>query len=231
MYYLGGKIKIAKLLAARIRELEPGATWYWDPFCGGLSVSLALQAYAPTLASDANVALIAMYLAIRAGWQPPESVSEEEYRTARALPDSDPRKAFCAIACSFSGKWFGGYARSGARNYARNAHRNLRKVPQISEIAQSDWLTVEPRDLGACVLYLDPPYAGTVGYPGASRFEYDRFVQRVGQWARFAPVFVSEYDFPLGTVVWEREQTTTVARDKSKYARATERLYYLPKAT
>jgi DNA adenine methylase len=228
--YLGGKSRIAKKLAARIREIVPDAPEYWDPFCGGLSMSVALSAYAPVLASDACAPLIALYRAVRNGWEPPSEVSREMYAAARALPDSDPLKAFCGFACSFSGKWFGGFASSGSRNYAKNAHRSLRDVTKPAEIVCVSWFDIEPESTGA-VLYLDPPYAGTTGYAGVQPFDSVAFIACVREWSAFAHIFVSEYSFPLGEVVWFGEQTTTVARDKSAYSKATERLYYIAKGS
>jgi DNA adenine methylase len=226
MQYMGGKSRIAKQLAAEINKVRKPGQLVWDAFCGGLSMSVALSDKGPVLSSDANAALVNMHRAVQSGWDPPRAVSESEYEAAKHLPDTDPMKAFCAICCSFSGKWFGGYARSGERNYALNGHNALTKHRFNSDIRSVDFLTVNAAaDPG--ILYLDPPYAGTTGYDGASAFDHTAFVHRVAEWSVNAHVFVSEYAFTLGECIWERPQTTTVARDKSKYSKATERLYYI----
>ena len=65
-------------------------------------------------ASDVNRPLITMYKALQDGWIPPSTVTEEMYAEYKGIQDAeDPLTAFIGIGCSFSGKWFGGYARSG----------------------------------------------------------------------------------------------------------------------
>lgn len=227
MQYLGGKSRIAKQLAEVIDRYRQPGQLVWDAFCGGLSMSVALSKNGPVWSTDACVPLMALHAAVQAGWEPPRFVGPDEYQAAKSLPDSDPMKAFCAVCCSFSGKWFGGYAKSGDRNYALNGHNALKKARVATFCgAVVDFLAVEPRPTAA-LLYLDPPYAGTTGYAGTLPFDHDRFVERVQGWAQHAHVFVSEYSFPLGECVWDRAQTTTVSRNKSRYATAIERLYHL----
>jgi DNA adenine methylase len=102
MQYLGGKSRIAKEIA---QVVAPQGFW-WEPFCGGLSVSVQLAKFGPGLVSDANPALISLYTSVARGWLPPEALSLEEWREARRLPDSDPRKAFAGFGCSFGGRYF-----------------------------------------------------------------------------------------------------------------------------
>jgi DNA adenine methylase len=226
MRYMGGKSRIAKQLAEVIDRVRKPGQLVWDPFCGGLSMAVALSKNGPVWATDVNVALINLYRAVQSGWVPPTEVSRETYQAAKSLPDTDPFKGFCAVACSFAGKWFGGYALSGSRNYALNARRSLAEVTRVQRLDCGDFLSVQPQHVDA-VLYLDPPYRGTTSYAGAPPFDHDLLVSRVRDWALYTHVFVSEYDLPVGRIVWERAQTTTVARDKSAYAPAVERLYYL----
>lgn len=236
MQYLGGKSKIARWLVAAIRPRLAGRE-FWDAFCGGLSVSLALsETGARGLATDANPALIALYQAVAEGWDPPAVVTEDEYRAAKALPDSDPRKAFAGFACSFGGKWFGGYARAPkqeGRTYA-GAGRTalLRDVGALTErgvpIALANFLEVEPDPSFAGVLYLDPPYADTTGYNATGPFDHGRFYRRVEAWARCTDVFVSEYAMPAelgGRLVMEFSHDMSVAGGVRKAARV-ERLYH-----
>jgi DNA adenine methylase len=228
--YLGGKSKIAKLIAAEVNKIRPPGGWVWEPFCGGLSVAHALRPAGPVWSTDANPALISLYRAVREGWDPPGELSEAKYRAARLLPDSDPLKAFAGFGCSFAGKWFNGYARDSAGcNYAALSRRVLLKDRACGPFACIDFLAVEPRPINA-VLYCDPPYAGTTGYRGG-KFDSARFCVRVAEWSRFTDVFVSEYRFPLGVCVFAREQITTVSRKKSAYAPATERLFYVKKGS
>lgn len=215
MQYLGGKTRLAPRIAEtvnaeRVRLGAPGAPLpFWDPFCGGLSVSVRLAALGPGIVSDACAPLIALYRAVRAGWDPPEHVTEAEYAAARALPDTDPRKAFVGFGCSFGGKWFGGYGRhrKGLAQFARSSVRRGVAALASSAIERIDFLSVEPRPL-PLVIYADPPYAGTTTYAGVPPFDSDRFWRRVQAWERASvPVFVSEYACPTQhTILHERRQ-------------------------
>lgn len=235
MRYLGGKTRIAKQLAVEIDKVRRPGQWVWDAFCGGLSMSVALSKNGPVYSTDACVPLIALYRAVQAGWDPPSEVTREQWTAAKSLPDTDPMKAFCGFGCSMSGAWFKAYAKDDipgepgfkSRFYAR-ATRNglLQDVPRCTALDTVSFLDVHPRELDG-VLYLDPPYAGTAGYDGAPPFDHGRFVARVREWSAFAPVFVSEYDFPLGVEVWSREQKAWIRN--SRGPAQIERLYYIAK--
>jgi DNA adenine methylase len=230
MQYLGGKTRIAKQIAEQINRVRKPGQWVWEPFCGGLSVTVALSKAGPVWATDANPALISLYQAVQNGWQPPSELSEEAYHAAKLLPDSDPLKAFAGFGCAFGGKWFGGYARdAGGRSYAQTARRVLlRQLPLSCAPGCVDFLSVEPREMQA-LLYCDPPYAGTTGY----RFAFDsaKFCLRVAHWSRFTDVFVSEYQFPLGVCVWEKEKAKTVAGGSGGGRVGLERLYYIARGS
>ncbi len=225
--YLGGKTKIARRLADVINVTRDGRP-FWDPFCGSLAVSVALGGAG--ISSDAHAPLIAMYRAVQAGWDPPATLSEPDYQAARDLPDSDPLKAFAGFACSFGGKWFGGYARDpkSDRNYAGAARRSiLKRVRAIhdagGEFSQIDFLNVEPGPTDL-VLYLDPPYRGTTGYSIA--LDHDALYRRVAAWSRYTDVFVSEYAMPWGRIALEFDHCMSVAGKGHQAAARTERLYH-----
>lgn len=208
MKYLGGKFRIAKALAQEIARVANGRP-VWEPFCGGLNVTVALGASG--VVSDADPALIAMYRAVLfEGWEPPATLTEEQYAAARALPDSDPLKAFAGYLCSFGAKWFAGYARNNqSRDYAREA-RNvlLRDLGALRgrdiDLCCIDFMAIEPQPTDGHIIYCDPPYRGTTGYRHA--FDCDAFARRVLEWSRYTEVLVSEYAFPHGRVIWEHER-------------------------
>lgn len=229
MQYLGGKTRIAKHIAAIINANRDGRT-VWDAFCGGLSVSVALGGR--VVASDNNEALISTYKATKAGWIPPDSVSEDDYHAAKSLPDSDPLKAFIGFGCSFGGKWFGGYARTNPnRDYQQNycllaKNHIITNTSKLTETHHIDFLGVEPRPTSV-ILYLDPPYRGTTGY--RYTFDHDRFYERVLQWSRYTDVFVSEYDLPIGVCVWSKSVGSTVSLQAKHVENGSrvERLYHV----
>ena len=226
MHYMGGKHRAAKRLAACIDLVRRPGQWVWDPFCGGLSMSAALSVNGPVLASDAHAALIYMYRAVQAGWDPPSRVSEEEYYAAKRLPPEDPLHAFCGYGCAFAGKWRGGYARSPqdtARNFASSARNAvIRDVPRIAAFACLDFLMIAPRPTNA-VLYLDPPYHATTGYLETGKFDHTAFYERALGWAEHTHVFLSEYASPIGTLVCVVKPTS----ERTLRESPVERLYYL----
>jgi DNA adenine methylase len=226
MRYLGGKSRIAKEIAAIV---APKGFW-WEPFCGGLSVSVQLAKYGPGLVSDVNPALISLYQAVRDGWIPPTSVSLEEWKAAKSLPDDNPMKAFAGVGCSFRGMWFQGYDKGG-------------KILNKAKATGDRWITIDrPRGtrealerdvpkLQNCVLralsfldvcpnitpnpeciYADPPYTGTTGYKGAPLFDHGKFWAYCQTWAsRGTRVFVSELVCPVPhSVVWSKPHTHRV---------------------
>jgi DNA adenine methylase len=230
--YLGGKTRIAKQLAELIDSVREPGQWVWDPFCGGLSMSVALSKKGPVWSTDINPALIALYKAVQSGWQPPSEVNEETWRAAKALPDSNPLKAFCGFGCSFGGRYFEGYARSSDRaNYAATSKRVVeRDCAEALVFACLNFCTVEPQPIEA-VLYLDPPYAKTKGYSRTIAFDSALFFAQAMRWAAFTHVFISEYACPVGVCVFETEKRKTIAGGQGGGRVGLERLFYIPKGT
>jgi len=228
MRYLGGKSRLSKAIAEIVNR-DRGDRIFWDPFCGGLSVSVRLAEHGPGIVSDLNPALIALYQAVRDGWDPPKVLSKEEHHAAKSLPDSDPLKAFAGFGCSFGAKWFGGYARSrrSCDDYAGATRRALlRDIPKLAGCAIEhrsffDWT---PRPL-PLVIYCDPPYAGTAGYAKTGVFPHDQFWSRCVEWERAGvPVFASEYSCPVPhRVLFEKAHALCISGQRP--GARTERLF------
>lgn len=227
MQYLGGKSRIAKKLAPIILELAKGRTLI-EPFCGGLSMTEQLH---PTYASDASVPLIALIQAVRAGWEPPDSVSEEEYAIARTLPPTHPAHGFCGFGCSFGGRLWEGYAKPaihyGHASYAATAKRALYR--QLQACASTEFGCCDYRlwkgNTTTC-FYCDPPYVNTKAY----RTSVDHVI--FWQWCRVQAslgslVLVSEFTAPDGIAdVCAEFVSSTGIRTKGNIRRPTvERLF------
>lgn len=234
MQYLGGKSRIAKQLAEVIDSVRHPGQWVWDAFCGGLSMSVALRKKGPVWSTDACVPLIALYRAVQSGWEPPTEVSKAQWQAAKALPDSDPMKAFCGFGCSFGGMWFAGKAAPRTNGTTAKLHsieassaNTLKRDCVNARLDLVDFMSVQPQPCEA-ILYLDPPYAGTQSYEGVAPFDSEAFVQRVRGWAQYTHVFVSEYSFPIGECVWSKASNgSNCFSARSKKAPAIERLYYV----
>ena len=215
MRYLGGKTQIAKHMLPTIAPYLKGR-FLVDAFCGSLAVTLA--AGAPTHCVDVHPALISMYRALQAGWDPPNTLTREEWEAAKRLPDSDPLKAFAGFGCSFRGLYFsgyaGGYVGPVSNHGAQAAAAVLRLDFQRLRGREVEFHCASFLDLPiveGALLYCDPPYLGTTGYAGTPPFDYTAFVRRVQEWAEVGPVLVSEYQFPVGRVVWEKDRAKKLA--------------------
>ncbi len=161
MRYLGGKSKIAKRLAAIIGTGEE----FLEPFMGGGAMTAALAPnFSYGRASDIHPDLIMLWQALSSGWIPPSRISEEEYYAIKESPPSALR-GFCGFGPSWGGKFFGGYARGGNRNYAYETKKSLlRDIELMKNVSFSciDYRLLSPSQ--NCVVYADPPYAETTGY-------------------------------------------------------------------
>lgn len=226
MRYMGGKSRVAKGIAATMLEATSNRSVYVEPFLGGGSVAVQMVPhFGQSYLSDAHHDLIILWQALQLGWEPPDSVSEEFYRQLRDAGPSAIR-GFVGYACSFGGKWFGGYARGVGRNYAGES-RNLllRKIPALTgaRITHTDYRNVEIPD--GAVVYLDPPYAGTTGYGAVGAFDTVMFWKWAETLSARASVFVSEYHAPDGwESAWSATPHVSLSRtDKTR--RASEHLW------
>jgi DNA adenine methylase len=200
MHYNGGKAAVAKEFASIIASREGGGV-YWEPFVGAASVICRPElSKFQRKGSDASKWIIALLIAVKQGWVPPTHVSEEEYLAAKA---NDPAlsvqlRAFIGYGCSFGGKWFGGYARSGTRNYALNAHNSLLKQAPVLDYITLYWADYRQQPYGFCdVIYCDPPYKGTTRCGSSDEFDHEEF----WTWCRArtyegSKVYVSELAAP-----------------------------------
>ncbi len=206
MRYVGGKYRIRRELAAYLESVRNGRTFV-EPFCGGANITAEMSG--TRIASDLCLDVIMLWSAATKGWEPPTTVSEEEYKTARTAPSSAYR-GFVGFGCSFGGKFFGGYARSGTRNYAMNAHNAiLKKAKALKNVQFScgPYNSLAPQN---SLVYCDPPYANTTqGYSSAS-FDSKLFWDTARLWAlRGNTVLVSEYTAPpFAQEVWHIETKT-----------------------
>lgn len=194
MRYQGGKSRIAKAIACKIRELYPTATEIWEPFCGGGAVTLELaKAGFRVFASDSHEDLILMWQALMRGETAPfADVTEAEYEALKTAAPS-ARRAFVGYAGSFGAAWFGGWARdsTGRRNFLREARdNNTRLIGLPITFIHTDYTTTP----SSVLVYADPPYQGTKPYKGAPAFDHTAFWSWVRH--RQGPTFISELTGP-----------------------------------
>jgi len=175
MKYMGSKARLKKHI---IPIIDAENRLYYEPFAGGMNMIDGVKSAKARFANDSNKYVIAAFKALCAGWEP-EHITKEHYSELKSLNGEDYLIGWAGIACSYSGKWFGGYAgivetKSGRRDYQAEAIKNaIKQVPKLKGVEFSsvsyDELLIED----GSVVYCDPPYAGTTGY--SSAFDSGKF--------------------------------------------------------
>ena len=132
MKYIGSKNKYAKEILPIILNERKYNQWYVEPFVGGCNTIDKVTGN--RIGNDTHPYLISLFKAIQKGWAPPTEITEQTYKKVRDNKQKYPPEfvGFVGFGCSFSGKWFGGYARGkdnrgSQRNYAAESRRNLLK--------------------------------------------------------------------------------------------------------
>lgn len=218
MKYMGSKARHAKeMLPIILADRKPGQ-WYVEPFVGG--ANMIDKVSGNRIANDKHPHLIELLKAVSEGWMPPTSISEDTYRLANAQRTVNAITGFIGFGCSYSGKWFGGYARGDdnhgfARNYAAESSRNLMKQAGRLHGVQFHCGSYDELDIPEnSIIYCDPPYAQTTKY-ATGGFDHAAFwrwcEEKVSEGHT---VFVSEYTAPAGwECVWEKTVNNTLVKD------------------
>ena len=225
---MGSKNRIAKYLLPIILKDRKEGQWYVEPFVGGANMIDKVDGN--RIGADNNEYNICLFKGIQAGFIPPEYVSEEDYKKAQAKRDITPLVAFIGYGCSYSGKWFGGYARGNdtkgnPRNYCLESKNNILKQSKGLkgvDFIHSSYDRLEIPDNS--IIYCDPPYEGTTKYK--EDFNHTEF----WNWCREKSkeghqVFISEYNAPDDfECIWSMEVNSSLTKDTGS-KKATEKLF------
>jgi len=252
MQYQGGKYMGGNHIAKILTEHRKPGQWYIEPFCGGCGV-LGRMAF-PRLGADVNPYLVAYLQKISStDWMPSVDVSREIFNDMKTNPENyDPAwVGIVGCALSFSGKWFGSYTghikkyqeiKRGSRKGEIRKYDEKKKMLKSAErdkklLKYSAFVLKDYRTLDAegyippeSLIYCDPPYKGTAGYPFGGDFDHDAFWQWcINMVYKGHTVFVSEYSCPHDfEVVWERKRSSSLSNNKEYNAmktRPTEKLF------
>lgn len=218
MKYMGSKARIAKEVISVIEPYRFSKEQVWvEPFVGGCNMIDKVQG--KRIAADNNEYLIAMWQAVQKGWLPHQRYSKEEYDYIRKFPESVDKATYgyVGIACSYSGKWWGGYAgmtttKEGVRDYQAEAFNNLLKQScnlYGIEFICSDYSTLKIPSHS--IIYCDPPYANTTKY--RNEFNHSQFFDWCTLKAKEGHlVFLSEYEAPKPfTCIWQKELKSSLS--------------------
>ena len=226
MQYFGGKQRISKQIVEVLNEYRKDNQPLVEPFVGGCNIISKMSG--ERYCYDINEYLIEMYKAVQNGWTPPAIITEEEYDYIRNNKDKDkPLTGFVGIGCSYSGKWFGGYARNKTgRNYCLNAHNSILK--QLNEIRDIKFDCKDYKDLefDDCLIYCDPPYKDTTKYPIIGEFNTEEFWNVMRNWSKNNTVIISEYEAPYDfECIKEIHTKTDIRNSDGKRESRVERLF------
>ena len=221
MKYMGSKQRFAKELLQIILADRQNGQAYVEPFVGGFNMICNVPSeHGPRYANDSNKYVVALFKALVAGWEPPLDVTREQYANVKTnmFDYPDYIVGYIGFCCSYSGKWFGGYA--GKTNTAIGTVRDyqdesLRNIKKQCENLKDVWFNDKSyQDLifpDNSIIYCDPPYEGTTGYKDA--FDSNLFWDWVRtQHNKGHSVFVSEYKAPLDfECIWEKEAKSSLS--------------------
>jgi DNA adenine methylase len=224
--YLGSKNRIAKHLLPIMLKERGNRVWV-EPFVGGANM-IDKVTEGERIGNDSNKYLIALLKAVQNGWIPPRSVSKEMYYDVKNNQGVYPDEVvgFIGFLCSFSGKWWGGYAndKKTGRNFADEGSRNL--VKQAKNLNRITFvcgnyleMDIPPNSL----IYCDPPYKGATKY----YCDFDHIV--FWNWCREKVkegyiVFVSEYSAPDDFICVKEINHITTVNNNNVYQR-TDKLF------
>lgn len=219
MQYFGGKQKISRRIANFINSTHTHTT-YVEPFCGACNVASKVNIKNKML-NDKHPYLITMFKALQNGWTPPDYISEEEYYKIKQNQDKEPYLAgFVGFACSFAGKYWGGYARDNkGGNYSLRGKNSILEKMKGLQNAQFMCKDFRELDFKNAIIYCDPPYKDTTPYYTKllGKFPYDEFLEWVREQSKNNIVLVSEYkhNVPNDAKILLEISSKTSIRDKN----------------
>lgn len=219
MKYQGSKNRIGFEIFSFIQWENPKIKNWIEPFVGGANMIDKVPNGINRMWYDNNHYLIAMFNELKNGFIPPDTISEEEYIDIKNNKDKYPMAlvGFVGIGCSFAGKWFGGYARGGTRNYCLESKNNILKQKEnLLDVLFSygDYKTsfnplLNPKET---VIYCDPPYAGTTKYH--TGFDHIDFWDWANGMSKYYKIYVSEYEAPSPwRCVWKKEIVSSLTKN------------------
>lgn len=245
--YLGGKSRISKQISEVIideisRWKEPNSSLdcvsnreresnerLISLFCGSCAVESKLAPHFKiVICNDNHKYLVALWQALQDGYELPEVISEQAYKSIREHKDDNPAlTGFVGFGCSFGGKFFGGYARNKTgTNYAAQSKRSILK--DFANLQNATFTCNDYKDVvipSGSVVYADPPYSNTTGYT-SGKFNSEEFWNYMRQIGKDNQVFISELEAPDDFVcVWERPFTRTLDRNKNNQFKVVEKLF------
>jgi len=208
MKYMGSKNRFAKELLPIILKDRTKGQYYVEPFAGGMN--LIDKVDGNRIANDIHTELIEMWKALVCDeWKPPINVGRELYKEVKTKKQNYSKKlvGWIGFLCSYSGKYFGGYA----GDYPESRRLKNGKLPNYQTEAINSTAKQIPKLPKSSIIYCDPPYQNTTKY--SNDFNHILF----WDWVRTKSkqgnkVYVSEYNAPSDFVcVWQKETNSQLS--------------------
>ena len=231
--YLGSKDKYLSWLLPLINSFRRGPDQlYIEPFMGSCAVLSNIEG--KRAGSDVMADLVELWKSLRDGsFTEPSHITKAEYDAAMS-PDFNggvpsATRAYMGFFWSFSGMFDKGYSPDFYRN-SRSFYVACQRAKKLAGCAliPGPYSIYTPDKFRDCVIYCDPPYAGTTGYRGTPPFDQAAFYDWCQRMAAAGnTILVSEYDLPSPfKLVGETMADTSMATSKRQGPRP-ERLYTL----
>jgi DNA adenine methylase len=205
MRYLGGKTRNAKWIADEIKKRRKPGQLFVEPFCGGLSVSIAVGT-GPMELHDVHPGLINLYNGLMDGSfeMPKDRCTRAEYeQISKNLDPTNPYHTMVGFGLSYAGKWWGGYdsyydsrGKQGKtwEMLTNSLGKKMKSLPTDVSFACTDYRALNPVN---AIVYADPPYGNSTTYGFLSDpFDHDEFWDVMRLWSKNNTVLVSEYNAP-----------------------------------
>lgn len=169
-----------------------------------------------------------MFKALQKGYSLPDVITEDDYHYIKNHKDENPAlTGFVGFACSFGGKWFGGYARDAKQsNYALRGKNSL--TAKMNTLMNAEFICRDYRDVElpeGCIVYCDPPYENTTKYANGD-FDTAQFWEYIREKSQNHLIYISELKAPEDFVcIWQKDIRRTLDVNKENQFKASEKLF------
>jgi len=227
---MGSKARFANEILPIITKGRTEEQTYVEPFAGGMN--MIDKVAGKRIANDIHIELIEMWKALVCGWQPPLTITEEQYVEIRDNKKNYNKALVAYVGFnSFGGKWFAGYRRDkqGKRDYWREHYNNITKqIPKLKGVKFSNCSFTDLKIPPNSIMYCDPPYECVT--QKTTKYSIDFNHSFFWDWCREKSkqghsVYISEYNAPSDFVcVWQKPIKSNLGMINNGVSN-TERLY------
>ena len=219
-----------------LKDRKPNQYWV-EPFVGGGNIIDKVDGN--RIGADINYYIIKALIGIRDFLNDLPKVksdlSEEKYKHIQKYKEQykDHLVGYIGYACSYAGKFFGGYCRDklNKRDYVKEAYNNaVKQSPKLKDIYFLNCSYEELEIPENSIIYCDPPYRGTTGYKKTNNYNYKFNHDIFWQWCREKTinghkVFISEYNAPEDfKCICSKELNSSLTQDTGS-KKAVEKLF------